>query len=316
MNLLITGGAGFAGSHFVRAVLGDRLPGLEGATVTVLDKLAYAGSFANLGTVAEDKRLDFVPADVCDTPVVDATVRHHDAVVHFAAESRGPGQATTNVVGTQVLLDAAVRHGVTRFLQISTGEVYGPVDTGASGENSRLAPTTAHAATKAGGDLLALAYHHSHGLPVVITRRSPTYGPHQHPGRTIPGIVTALLDGRPVPLPGDGTRTRDWLHVDDHSHAAALALLEGRPGEIYHIGGTVELSDRDLTGLLLAHCDAGWDSVVPAPANPADDHRQALDDDKIRRDLGWRPHIEFDTGLAHTVRWYRENPTWWRPLLD
>jgi dTDP-glucose 4,6-dehydratase len=316
MNVLITGGAGFVGSHFVRAVLADRLPGLEGATVTVLDTMGYASSFASLGPVAEDKRLDFVPADVRDAPVVDAAVRHHDAVVHFADTAGGPDQAAVNVAGTQVLLDAAVRHGVTRYLQISTGEVYGSIETGAATEQTRLAPTTAHAATRAGADLLALAYHHSHGLPVVVTRGCPTYGPRQHPARLIPRIVTTLLDGGMVYLPGEGARIRDWLHVDDHCHAAALALLDGRPGETYHIGGTVELSDRDLAGVLLNECGAGWDRVIPTPADPTSGQRQALDDDKIRRDLGWRPKVEFDTGIAATVRWYRGNPTWWRPLLD
>jgi dTDP-glucose 4,6-dehydratase len=171
------------------------------------------------------------------------------------------------------------------------------------------------AATRAGADLMALAYHRTHGLPVVVTRASATYGTHQHPERPLPRLVTSLLDGRPVPLPGDGTRTREWLHVDDHCQAIALALLDGRPGEVYHVGGTVELSQRDLTEIVLAECDAGWDRVLPVDDDKGDDQRQALDDDKIRRELGWRPRTEFASGLAATVRWYRDNPGWWRPLL-
>lgn len=315
MNLLVTGGAGFVGSHFVRAVLADRLPGLEGASVTVLDKITYAGNFANLGPVAESKRLDFVPADICDRPVVEMALRNQHAVVHFAGESRAPDAAATNVAGTQVLLDAALRHGVPRLAHVSTAEVYGSIVIGAWTERSPLAPTTPVAATRAGADLMALAYHRTHGLPVVVTRASATYGTHQHPEKPLPRLVTGLLDGRTVALPGDGTRTRDWLHVDDHCRAVALALLDGRPGETYHIGGSVELSQRDLTELILAECEAGWDRVTPADDDPGDDHRQAVDDDKIRRELGWRPRTEFTAGLAATVRWYRDNPTWWRPLL-
>ena len=321
MNLLVTGGAGFIGSHFVRALLADRLPGLRGASVTVLDKLTYAGNFANLGPVAEHPRLDFVPGDVCDAALVDVVLRRRDAVVHFAAETHtgrsladAAGFATTNVLGTQVLLDAARRHGTGRFVQISTDEVYGPIATGEHTEESPLAPASPYAATKAGADLLALACHRTHGLPVVVVRCGSTYGPNQHPEKTVPGIVTTLLAGRTVTLPGGGGQVRDWLHVDDHCRGVALALAGGRAGEVYHLAGTVELSHRDLTGVLLAECGAGWDRVADA-GHPAGDQRYALDDQKIRRELGWRPRIEFDRGLAETVRWYRDHPGWWRPLL-
>jgi dTDP-glucose 4,6-dehydratase len=322
MNLLITGGAGFIGSHFVRSALQDQLPGLVGASVTVLDKLTYAGNFANLGPVAEHKRLDFVPADICDAPVIDSVVRRHDAIVHFAAESHvdrsiadAADFATTNVVGTQVLLDAALRHGIRRFVHISTDEVYGSIDTGAWTERSPVAPNSPYAATKAGSDLIALAYHRTHGLPVVVTRCSNNYGPYQHPEKLIPRFVTNLLQGRPVPLYGAGSQIRDWLHVDDHCRAVAMVLQYGQPGEVYHVGGTVEISNRDLTGVLLDECGAGWDQVVNVTDRKGHDFRYALDDDKIRRDLGWRPHIEFTTGIADTVRWYRDHPGWWRPLV-
>jgi dTDP-glucose 4,6-dehydratase len=310
MKLLVTGGAGFIGSYFVRAVLADRLPGLAGASVTVLDRLAYAGNFANLGPVAESKRLDFVPADVSDGPVVGPALRGHDAVVHFAASRGG-----ADVAGIQVLLDAALREDVDRFLHVSTGDVYGSIDTGAWTERSPVSPGTPGAAAKAGADLMALAYHRAHGLPVVVTRSSDNYGPYQHPQETVPRLVTSLLDGRAARLYGDGTRVRDWLHVDDHCHGLALALAEGRAGEIYHIGGSVELTDRDLAGIVLAECGAGWDRIEPADDGKGVDHRHALDDDKIRRELGWRPRVEFTSGLAGTVRWYRDHPGWWRPLL-
>ena len=310
MNLLVTGGAGFIGSHFVRAVLADRLPGLEGASVTVLDKLAYAGSFATLGAVSESKRLDFVPADVADAPVITPALRGHDTVVHFAASHGG-----ADVFAIEVLLDVALRAGVSRFLHISTDEVYGSIDTGAWTERSALAPTTPAAAAKAGADLMALAYHRTHGLPVVVTRSSDNYGPYQLPWETVPRLVTSLLEGRTARLAGDGTRVRDWLHVDDHCHGIALALLEGRPGEIYHIGGSVELADRHLADLILDELHLGWDRIDPVGDGKRDDHRHALDDDKIRRELGWRPRTEFTAGLAGTIRWYRDNPSWWRPLL-
>ncbi|GAA0556946.1 dTDP-glucose 4,6-dehydratase [Paractinoplanes ferrugineus] len=313
MNLLVTGGAGFIGSHFVRAVLADRLPGLAGASVTVLDKMTYAGNFANLGSVVENDRLDFVPADTTDAPVVDAAFRGHDAVVHFSAVGH-----PADVTGIKVLLEAR-RHHVSRFLHVSTSDVYGSIDTGAWTERSPLAPSTPRAAAKAGADLMALAFHRAHGLPVVVTRGSDTYGAFQHPARTVPRLVTSLLDGRPATLRDGGTRVRDRLHVADHCRGLALALTDGRPGEVYHVAGSVELAERDLVELIrteLGLDPSGPDSPAPAAGFPrAGDHRRALDDDKIRQELGWRPRVEFTTGLASTIAWYRDNPTWWRPLL-
>ncbi len=322
MNILVTGGAGFIGSHFVRTVLADAMPGLEGARVTVLDKLVHASGFANLGPVAEDRRLDFVPGDVCDTALVETVVCGHDAIVHFAAESRAdrsdPAAADvtrTNVGGTQVLLDAALRHDVARFLHVSTGEVYGP-GTGARTEQAPIAPASPYAAGKAGADLLALACHRTHGLPVVVTRAAGTYGPGQHPDEFIPRIVTKLLTGRTVPLHGDGRRIRDWIHVDDHCRGVALVLTGGTPGEVYHIGGTAALSDRDLTGRLLELCGAGEDRITRVTDPAGHDLRYALDDGRIRRELGYRPRTDVGDGLAATVRWYREHEDRWRPLLD
>lgn len=322
MNLLVTGGAGFIGSGFVRAVLGDALPGLEGARVTVLDKLTYAGNFANLGPVAQSKRLDFVPGDVCDAALIESVLRKHDHVVHFAAESHVDRSivaaaefATTNVVGTQILLDAALRHGIERFVHVSTDEVYGSIPSGSWTETSPLSPSSPYAATKAGGDLLALAFHRTHGLPVTVTRSANTYGPYQHPEKLIPRFVTNVLEGRKVPLYGDGSQVRDWIHVDDHCRATALVLTRGRPGEVYHVGGTEELTNKDLTGLLLQECGAGADRVEHVEDRKGHDHRYALDDSRIRDELGYRPQVDFRTGLAETVRWYRDHQDWWRPLV-
>jgi dTDP-glucose 4,6-dehydratase len=323
MHLLVTGGAGFIGSHFVRTVLADAMPGLGGARVTVLDKLTYAGNFANLGPVAEHKRLDFVPGDVCDAALVDTVVRHADAIVHFAAESHvdrsiqaAADVALTNVLGTQVLLDAALRHGTARFLHVSTDQVYGSIAEGAWDESAPVAPSSPYAATKAAADLLALAYHRTHGLPVTVTRGAGTYGPYQHPEKLIPRFVTNLLAGRTVPLHGDGSQVRCWVHADDHCRGIALALDRGRAGRIYHIGGTAELSNRDLTGRLLTLCGAGEDRIVPVADRAAHDPRYALDDSTIREELGYRPQVGVDEGLASTVQWYRDHEDWWGPLVN
>ncbi|MBL7259032.1 dTDP-glucose 4,6-dehydratase [Paractinoplanes lichenicola] len=310
MNVLVTGGAGFVGSHFVRAVLADRLPGLEGARVTVLDKLTSAGNFNNLGEVAHDKRLDFVPGDVADAALTSALVRKHDAIVHLAADS----DPASGVLGAQALLDAAHRYGVERFVTVSAGSVYGSVKSGSSTERAPLNPTTPFAAAKAGADLLTLAYHRTHGLPATIVRPTGTYGSHQHPDKIIPRMVTRLLAGDTAPLFGDGSDSRDWLHVYDLTRALALVLTDGRPGETYNVGGSIEITTRVLTTLLLDQLGLTWDRVETVADHPPHDARHALDDDKIRQDLGWRPRVEFDAGLNTTVRWYRDNPDWWQPL--
>ncbi|AGL18577.1 dTDP-glucose 4,6-dehydratase [Actinoplanes sp. N902-109] len=322
MNLLITGGAGFIGSWFVRAALRDQLPALAGARITILDKLTYAGNLANLHPVSGIDRLDVVRGDITDEALVDTLMRRHDHVVHFAAESHvdrsiqaAAAFAHTNVVGTQVLLDAARRHDIARFVHVSTDEVYGSVTEGSWREDAPVAPNSPYAATKAGADLLALTYHRTHGLPVVVTRCANNYGPYQHPEKMIPRFVTNLLSGRRVPLYGDGSQVRDWVHVGDHCRGTALALTDGRPGQVYHIGGNKELTNKDLTALLLRACGADWDQVAHVPDRKGHDQRYALDDSKIRQELGYRPQVEFAAGLADTVQWYRENPGWWRPLV-
>jgi dTDP-glucose 4,6-dehydratase len=319
MNLLVTGGAGFLGSHFVRSLLADRLPDLSGARVTVIDRLSYAGSFANLGAVAHAKRLDFIPGDVADTALVDVVMRTHDAVVNFAAETSvdrsvvsRTGLLESNVLGTQILLDAARRHGVPRFVQISSDAVYGPLDTGAYAEDAPLAPTSPYAATKATADLLVLAAHRTHGASATVVRLCSIFGPGQHPEKFVPRTVTSVLTGRPVVVSGS---TRDWLHVEDCSQAVARVVTGGGPGEVYHVGGSIELTERDVAGIIVAELGSPDARIEPAAVAPGHDRRRALSDEKLRTELGWHPTVEFDTGLIGTLAWYRSNADWWRPLL-
>ncbi|KAA6212379.1 dTDP-glucose 4,6-dehydratase [Streptomyces albofaciens JCM 4342] len=322
MRILVTGGAGFIGSHFVRTLLGpDAAEGPGGGPyVTVLDALTYAGNRASLAPVEGDPRFSFVHGDIRDRPLVDSLLAAHDAVVHFAAESHvdrsiegGTEFAATNVLGTQVLLESAVRHRIARFVHVSTDEVYGSIADGSWTEDEPLAPNSPYAASKAGSDLLALAHHRTHGLDLSVTRCSNNYGPYQHPEKVIPLFTTRLLTGGRVPLYGDGLHVRDWLHVDDHCRALRLVLEGGRPGEVYNIGGGTELSNRELTERLLAACGAGWDRVDHVTDRKGHDRRYSVDWTKIRTELGYVPRHSFEDGLAETVAWYRDHADWWTP---
>jgi dTDP-glucose 4,6-dehydratase len=321
MRLLVTGGAGFIGSHYVRTVLSGGYPGFAPDSVIVLDALTYAGNRANLDPVASDPRLEFVQGDITDVAAVDAVMSRADQVVHFAAESHvdrsihgAAAFVVTNVVGTQVLLDSALRHSISKFVHVSTDEVYGSISEGSWPETHPLEPNSPYSASKASSDLLARAYFRTHKLPVTLTRCSNNYGPYQFPEKVIPLFVTNLLDGGTVPLYGEGLNIRDWLHVDDHCRGIQMVLEGGRAGEVYNIGGGTELTNRELTERLLAAVGADWSSVRQVEDRKGHDLRYSVDISKISSELGYEPRVSFDQGLADTVAWYRDNRAWWEPL--
>jgi dTDP-glucose 4,6-dehydratase len=322
MRLFVTGGAGFIGSHYVRSALSGAYPELAGAEVTVFDKLTYAGNLANLAPVADSPRYRFVAGDICDPAALDQALPGHDLVVNFAAETHvdrsivGAGEfALTNFIGAQQVFDACLRHGVSRVVHVSTDEVYGTIPTGSWTEEHLLEPNSPYSAAKAGADLLARAYARTYGLNVSITRCSNNYGPFQFPEKVIPLFVTNLIDGRRVPLYGDGLNVRDWLYVDDHCRGIQLVAERGQPGEFYNIGGGRELTNKELVGQLLEACGAGWDMVDYVEDRKGHDRRYSLDFGKLHA-LGYTPQTTFEDGLAATVAWYRENRSWWEPLRE
>ena len=321
MRYLVTGGAGFIGSHYVRSLLSPGWTVADVDSVTVLDALTYAGNRANLDPVASDSRLNFVHGDICDADLVDGLIGDADVVVHFAAESHVDRSIDgarvfvhTNVIGTQTLLEAALRHRTSRFVHVSTDEVYGSIDSGSWSEDAPVAPNSPYSASKASSDLIALAYARTHGLDIVVTRCSNNYGPYQFPEKVIPLFVTNLLDGHNVPLYGDGENVRDWLHVDDHCRGIELVLQGGRPAEVYNIGGGTELTNKQLTGLLLDACGADWSRVDRVADRKGHDRRYSVDISRIQEELGYEPKTNFESGLAAAVEWYRNGRDWWEPL--
>jgi dTDP-glucose 4,6-dehydratase len=310
-RILVTGGAGFIGSHYVRTLLGPQGP--SDIAVTVLDRHAVHG----------ERRLASVRGDVCDAELVGKLVSEHDQVVHFAAHSPvehsgadADGFVRTNVMGTHTLLAAALREGLRTFVHVSTDEVYGSIRAGSCPETDPLRPNSPYAASKAAADLIALAHHRTHGLDVRVVRCSATYGPRQFPETVVPLFITRLLSGRPVRLCGQGLNVRDWIHLDDHVHGIELVRTRGRPGEVYNIGGGDERSDRELAGLLLRECGAYWHMVESGEAPEGLDRRCSVDFTKIRTELGYTPGRDLATGLAETVAWYRTHRSWWEPLLQ
>ncbi|MEU0957176.1 dTDP-glucose 4,6-dehydratase [Streptomyces niveus] len=319
MRILVTGAAGFIGSNFVRNLLADNYAGWQGARVTVLDKLTYAGNRDNLP--ATHPRLEFVQGDICDAGLLRELLPGHDAVVHFAAESHvdrsleGAGEFfRTNVLGTQTLLDAVLHTGVERVVHVSTDEVYGSIGEGSWTEDWPLLPNTPYAASKACSDLVARTYWRTHGVDLSITRCSNNYGPFQHPEKLIPLFVTNLLEARQVPLYGDGGNIREWLHVDDHCRGIHLVLQDGRAGEIYNIGGGNERTNRAITERLLEETGSGPEMIRHVADRKAHDLRYSIDDSKIRDELGYAPLTGFEEGLAATVDWYRDNVDWWKSV--
>jgi len=315
-RLIVTGGAGFIGSNFVRWMI-DRHPRLH---VSVLDKLTYAGNLDNLADLAGHPAYRFVRGDIADPQIVDELARDADAIVNFAAETHvdrsieEPGAfVRTDVMGTHVLLEAARSAGHKLFLQVSTDEVYGDVPSGASSEEAPLAPRSPYAASKAGADLLVLAYATTYGVPVAITRSSNNFGPYQHPEKVIPLFVTNALVGEPLPLYGDGLQERDWIYVLDNCAAIEAVLMRGAAGEVYNVGGGNQITNLSLTRAILAEVGAPTDLIRMVEDRPGHDRRYSVDSRKIRA-LGWRPQHDFAETLASTVTWYRDHPQWWEPL--
>jgi len=318
VRLLVTGGAGFIGSNYLRWVLAN-----SDDEVTVYDALTYAGNPSTLADVTggpDAARVRFVHADICDADALAREVGGHDAIVHFAAESHvdrsitGPQDfVVTNCVGTNLVMHAARMAGTGRVVHISTDEVYGSVDRGESIETDLLVPRSPYSASKAGSDLIALSYHTTYGLPVVVTRSSNNFGPWQYPEKVIPLFVTNLLDAKRVPLYGDGLNRRDWLFVMDNCAAVDAVLRLGETGEIYNIGAGNELTNRNLTARLLTLCGAGDEMVERVADRLGHDRRYAVDSAKVRA-LGWSPVVGIEEGLAQTFSWYRDNRWWWEPL--
>ncbi|TMC48075.1 MAG: dTDP-glucose 4,6-dehydratase [Chloroflexi bacterium] len=316
MRLLITGGAGFIGSAFVRMTLNEH----PEDSVVVLDKLTYAGNLANLEAVAHDPRYRLVRGDICDATLVGTLAGEVDVIVNFAAESHvdrsleAPGHfIQTDVFGTYVLLEAARGAGHRRFLQVSTDEVYGEVRSGRSLESAPMRPRSPYSASKAGGEMLVAAYRASFGLPAIVTRGCNTYGPHQYPEKIIPLFITNAIDGLPLPIYGDGGALRDYLHVEDHCRGIDLALRHGRPGEDYNLGTGNEVSGVDVADMVLRLLGLPESLKQFVTDRPGHDRRYAVDSTKLGA-LGWVPKIDLPNGMEETVRWYRDHEQWWRPL--
>jgi dTDP-glucose 4,6-dehydratase len=315
MKLFITGGAGFIGSNYVRHVLAS-----SDDEVTVFDALTYAGNLSSLTDVADDPRYSFVQGDICNRDSVSAAMAGHDMVVHFAAESHVDRSIVdpdtfvrTNCLGTNVMCDVARHVGVERFLHISTDEVYGSIEDGSFVETDRLGPRSPYSSSKAGSDLIALSYQETYDLPVIVTRSSNNFGPYQFPEKVIPLFVTNLLDGKKVPLYGDGLNIRDWIHVLDNCAGVDTVLRKGTIGEIYNSGGGNETTNRELTSMVISNMGVGEEMVEYVQDRLGHDRRYSVDCSKANA-LGWKPSRNLDVAVAETVEWYRANRAWWEPL--
>ena len=319
MKLLVTGGAGFIGSNFVRMALKDKFPEFSVEQLTVLDLLTYAGDEENLKPIASHKRYKFVKGDIRDLELAKKLMQDADQVVHFAAESHvdrsiegGSEFVSTNVMGTQVLLDAAKSSNIKRFVHVSTDEVYGSISEGSWPEDHPLLPNSPYSASKAGSDLLVRAYNRTHKLDTVITRCSNNYGQYQFPEKVMPLFITNIIEGKKVPLYGNGLNVRDWLHVDDHCRGIALALTKGRAGEVYNIGGGTELTNVELTHKILKAMGVGEEFIQPVEDRKGHDLRYSVDISKINKELGYSPQVNFEEGLEQTINWYKSNEAWWK----
>ncbi len=321
-RVLVTGGAGFIGSNFVRYIL----DGHPDAEVVNIDALTYAGNLENLREVASNPRYQFVKGDICDRACVASVIREHaiDTIVHFAAESHVDRSIMdagvfiqTNVGGTQVLLESARASQIERFVHVSTDEVYGSLgSTGKFSETTPIHPNSPYAASKAGSDLLALAYHHTFNLPVLVTRCSNNYGPYQFPEKLIPLMIINALHDKQLPVYGDGLNVRDWLHVRDHCAAIDLVMRKGRVGEVYNIGGNNEWKNIDIVKLILKHLGKPESLISFVKDRPGHDRRYAMDASKIMAELGWAPAYTFESGIGDTIAWYQEHTRWWENVIS
>jgi dTDP-glucose 4,6-dehydratase len=318
VRILITGGAGFIGSNYVRRIADGTLGGIS--EITVLDKLTYAGTLTNLLDV-DSESFEFVHGDVCDSELLDKLVKRHDLVVNFAAESHvdrsingAKDFVLTNVLGTQTLLDSVKKSDVQTYLQVSTDEVYGSIESGSWPETDPLLPNSPYAASKASADLLGRSYNKTHEMDIRITRCSNNYGRNQFPEKLIPLFVTNLIDRKKVPVYGSGLNVRDWLHVDDHCQGIHLVLTKGKPGEIYNIGGGTQLTNLELTDQILEIMGNGKESIEYVEDRKGHDLRYSVDITKISTELGYEPKVSWQQGLKETINWYQENQNWWRPL--
>ena len=318
MRILVTGGAGFIGSNYVRRIADGTFDGIS--KITVLDKLTYAGTLTNLSDVSAGS-YDFIEGDICDTELVNKLFKSHDLVVNFAAESHvdrsidgAKDFVVTNVLGTQTLLDAVRKSDVKTYLQVSTDEVYGSIKDGSWPETDPLLPNSPYAASKASADLICRSYFKTHGLDIRVTRCSNNYGRNQFPEKVIPLFVTNLIDNKKVPVYGSGLNVRDWLHVDDHCRGIHLALTKGKAGEIYNIGGGTELNNLELTDKILDIMGKSQESIEYVEDRKGHDLRYSVDITKISNELGYAPQVDWQIGLKETINWYEENEAWWRPL--
>ena len=318
MRILVTGGAGFIGSNFARRIVDGTFGGFS--SITILDKLTYAGTLTNLSEIPQGE-FNFIQGDICDQELVDRLAKVHDVIVNFAAESHVDRSISgarefiaTNVLGTQTMLDAVKKSNVETYLQVSTDEVYGSIPVGSWPESDPLLPNSPYAASKASADLICRSYFQTHGLDVRVTRCSNNYGRNQYPEKIVPLFITNLIDKKKVPVYGSGLNVRDWLHVDDHCYGIYLALTKGKAGEIYNIGGGTELNNIELTEKILNLMGKDDSSIEYVEDRKGHDLRYSVDISKITRELGYKPQVKWETGLRDTVEWYLANEAWWRPL--
>ena len=320
MRILVCGGAGFIGSAFIRRMFELH----DDVEILCFDKLTYAGNLDNLRDVADDSRYLFCRGDICDRAALEEVVEDGwvpETVVNFAAEThvdRSIDSAgdflATDVFGTHTLLEFVRDTSISKMVHVSTDEVYGSIATGSVSEDAPLRPSSPYSASKAGGDLQALAHHSTYGTPVTITRGSNTYGPYQYPEKLVPLFCTNGLEGQPLPLYGDGLNVRDWLHVDDHCDGILAALERGQPGHVYNIGGGNERTNREITAIILDELGLGEDAIEYVTDRPGHDRRYSISSEKALGELGWQPRVPFETGLRETVRWYRDNAWWWSKI--